>query len=146
MGGHVRMTDDDIVQAVSFVSTYVVHNTNLELRGVFPAHDGILFAFIVAKSLLSYDDARLCLMLFRVEEDLVPRVISLLLWYGFLGVRDEDHEAQYIYNKGYNNKLYESYVSSRIEQGAALVINHAFWDGIRSEEHTTELQSIMRIS
>src|SRR3546814_6259987 len=90
-------------------------------------------------------------MLFRVEEDLVPRVISLLLWYGFLGVRDEDHEAQYIYNKGYNNKLYEAYVSSRIEQGAALVINPAFWDGLdiekaRSEEHTSELQSLMRIS
>src|SRR3546814_11640046 len=91
-------------------------------------------SFIGAKSLLSYDDARLCLMLFRVEEDLVPRVISLLLWYGFLGVRDEDHEAQYIYNKGYNNKLYEAYVSSRIEQGAALVINPAFWDGLDIEK------------
>src|SRR3546814_1288745 len=108
---HEKITDDDIDQAVSFFSTDVVQDTNLELRDVFPAHDGILYAFIGAKSLLSYDDARLCLMLFRVEEDLVPRVISLLLWYGFLGVRDEDHEAQY-----------------------------------RSEEHTSELQSLMRIS
>src|SRR3546814_584783 len=131
---HEKITDDDIDQAVSFFSTDVVQDTNLELRDVFPAHDGILYAFIGAKSLLSYDDARLCLMLFRVEEDLVPRVISLLLWYGFLGVRDEDHEAQYIYNKGYNNKLYEAYVSSRIEQGAALVINPAFWDGLDIEK------------
>src|SRR3546814_18415716 len=71
---HEKITDDDIDQAVSFFSTDVVQDTNLELRDVFPAHDGILYAFIGAKSLLSYDDARLCLMLFLVEEDLVPRV------------------------------------------------------------------------
>src|SRR3546814_1709258 len=65
---HEKITDDDIDQAVSFFSTDVVQDTNLELRDVFPAHDGILYAFIGAKSLLSYDDARLCLMLFRVEE------------------------------------------------------------------------------
>src|SRR3546814_4954444 len=51
---HEKITDDDIDQAVSFFSTDVVQDTNLELRDVFPAHDGILYAFIGAKSLLTY--------------------------------------------------------------------------------------------
>jgi hypothetical protein len=127
---HEKISDDDVDQAVSIFSADVVQDTNLELRDVFPAHDGLLYAFIGSHSALSYDDVKLCLMLYKVEEDQIPEVIRLLLWYGFLGVRDENHEPQYIYNKSYNKKLFEAYFKSRIEQGSAMVINPAFWDGL----------------
>ena len=127
---HEKITEDDIDQAVSFFSTDVVQDTNLELRDVFPAHDGLLYAFIGSPSTLSYDDAKLNLMLFKVDEEHIPDIIQLLLWYAFLGVRDERHDSQYIYNKGYNKKLYEAYAKARVEQGGALVINPAFWDGL----------------
>jgi hypothetical protein len=130
---HEKISEDDIDRAVEFFSTDVVQDTNLELRDVFPAHDGLLYAFISAKSVVSYDDVRLCLMLFKVEEDQVSEIIRLLFWYGFLGVRDEHHEAHYIYNRGYNKKLFEAYCTARIDQGAALVINPAFWDGLGIE-------------
>lgn len=125
-----KMTEDDIDKAVEFFSTDVVQDTNLELRDVFPSHDGILYAFIGAKSSLAIDDVKLILMLFNIEDSLISRVISLLLWYGFLGVQDEERESQYIYNRGYNNKLFEAYVHARIDLGAPLVINPAFWDGL----------------
>ena len=127
---HEKIGEDDIDQAVSVFSTEVVQDTNLELRDVFPAHDGLLYAFIGSPSTLSSDDVKLCLMLYKVEEDQVPEIVQLLLWYGFLGVRDEHHESQYIYNKGYNKKLFEAYFKARVEQGGALVINPAFWDGL----------------
>jgi Cdc6-like AAA superfamily ATPase len=131
---HEKITEDDIDKAVAFFSTDVVQDTNLELRDVFPAHDGLLYAFIGAKSTLSLDDAKLILMLYKIDDSLIPSIVNLLLWYGFLGVQDDDHEAQYIYNRGYNNKLFEAYVNSRIEHGAALVINPAFWDGLDIEK------------
>lgn len=130
---HEKITDDDIKKAVSFFSTDIVQDTNLEFRDIFPEYDGILYAFIGSKCFLSLDDVRLCLMLFKVDETHIPNVIKLLLWYAFLGVRDEHYENQYIYSKGYNIKSFEAYVNSRLSQGAALVINPAFWDGLALE-------------
>lgn len=127
---HERISEDDIDLAVSLFSTDVVQDTNLELRDVFPSYDGLLYAFIDASSVLSYDDVKLCLMVYGVEESSVPAVIGLLLWYGFVGVQDETHEPQYIYTKGYNKKLFDAYFKSHMERGAALVINPAFWDGL----------------
>lgn len=131
---HEKITEDDIDKAVEFFSTDVVQDTNLELRDVFPAHDGLLYAFIGARSALSYEDVKLCLMMYGVEESQVDEVVRLLLWYAFLGVRDEHHEPQYIYNKGYNKKLFEAYFKTRQEQGAALVVNPAFWSGLGIEK------------
>ena len=125
-----KITEDDIDKAVAFFSTDVVQDTNLELRDIYPAYDGLLYAFIGAKSLLSLEDAKLLLMLYQVEEAAVESIISLLMWYGFLGVQDEEHEHQYIYNRSYNNKLFEAYARSRLAAGAALTVNPAFWDGL----------------
>jgi hypothetical protein len=127
---HEKISEDDIDQAVSIFSTDVVQDTNLELRDVFPDHEGLLYAFIGSSSVMSYEDAKLILLIHKLEEDQIPGVIDLLLWYGVLGVRDEQHDSQYIYNKGYNKRLYEAYVKSRLDQGGVLVINPAFWDGL----------------
>lgn len=130
---HEKITEDDIDKAVEFFSSDVVQDTNLELRDIYPAHDGLLYAFIEAPSIISLEDARLRILMFGVEEEQIGQVVSLLLWYGFFGVRDERHEAHYIYNKAYNKKLFEAYVKSRTEAGAPLVIHPAFWDGLTIE-------------
>lgn len=130
---HEKITEDDIDKAVEFFSSDVVQDTNLELRDIFPAHDGLLYAFIEAPSVISTDDAKDRILLFGVDEGQVDQVIHLLLWYGFFGIRDERHEAHYIYNKAYNKKLFEAYVKSRTEAGAPLVIHPAFWDGLTIE-------------
>ena len=131
---HEKINDEDIKKAVSFFSSDIVQDTNLEFRDVFYEYDGILYAFIGAKSLLSLDDIRLCLMLFKVNDSHIENVIKLLLWYAFLGIQDEHYESQYIYSKSYNIKTFEAYVNSRLNQGAALVINPAFWDGLALEK------------
>lgn len=127
---HEKITDDDIKKAVSFFSSDIVQDTNLELRDVFPLYDGILYAFIGARRSLAHDDVRLTLMMFKVDEADLDRLIRLLLWYGFLGVHDEQYEAQYIFSKNYNLRIFEAYVRTRLEQGAAIAINPAFWDGL----------------
>ena len=127
---HEKISEEDIDHAVRIFSTDVVQDTNLELRDVFPDHDGLLYAFIGSHAAISYEDAKLVLLIHKVDEEQISLVIDLLLWYGVLGIRDEHHDAQYIYNKGYNKKLYGAYVKSRLDQGAALVLNPAFWDGL----------------
>ncbi|WP_337054679.1 hypothetical protein [Pseudoxanthomonas sp. USHLN014] len=130
---HEKITEEDIDKAIEYFSSDVVQDTNLELRDIYPAHDGLLYAFIEAPSVISLEDARLRILMFGVEESQISQVISLLFWYGFFGVRDEKHEVHYIYNKAYNKKLYEAYVKSRTEAGAPLVIHPAFWDGLTIE-------------
>ena len=127
---HDRILEEDIDKAVEFFSTDVVEDTNLELRDVFPTHDGLLYAFIGARSTLAKNELDLILVSFNVEDALVGKIVTLLLWYGFLGVLDEDREPQFIYNRGYNNKLFEAYVNARLAQGALFAINAAFWDGL----------------
>lgn len=127
---HEKIAEEDIDHAVRIFSTDVVQDTNLELRDVFPDHEGLLYAFIGSHAAISYEDAKLVLLIHKVDEEQISTVIDLLLWYGVLGVRDENHDAQYIYNKGYNKKLYEAYVKSRLDEGAALVVNPSFWDGL----------------
>jgi len=127
---HEKISDEDIKKAVSYFSTDIVQDTNLELRDVFPKYDGILYAFIGQKSSISQDDVKLALMMFKVEEADLSDVIRLLLWFGVLGVKNEDYESQYIFDRNYNVRAFDEYVRMRLSAGSALVVNPAFWDGL----------------
>lgn len=127
---HEKILDTDIKKAVSYFSTDIIQDTNLELRDVFPKYDGLLYALIGQKSSLSIDDVKLALLEFDVAEEDLDNLIRLLTWFGVIGIRNQQYESQYIFDRNYNARAFEEYVKTRLDAGDALVINPAFWDGL----------------
>ena len=130
---HEKISDEDIKKAVSYFSTDIVQDTNLELRDIFPRYDGLLYAFIGQKASIASDDAKLALMEFGVDEKDWDSVIRLMIWFGVLGVRDQQYESQYIFDRNYNAKTFEEFVKVQVRAGRPLLINPAFWDGLGIE-------------
>jgi len=56
-----------------------------------------------------------------------------------LGIRDQQYESQYIFDRNYNAKTFEEFVKVQVRAGRPLLINPAFWDGlgIEASEHDT---------
>lgn len=127
--GHEKITEDDILKAESVFSTDLVQDTNLELRDVFPQHEGLLYAFIGAPAACAFEDVRVRLVLAKVDEKDVDRVIQLLQWYGVLGIRDEQQEPKYIYDKNYSLAVFEAFFRSR-QDASPVVIHPGFWQGL----------------
>lgn len=127
--GHEKITEDDILKAEAVFSTDLVQDTNLELRDVFPQYEGLLYAFIGSSAESSVEDVRVRLVLAKVDEKDVDRVIQLLQWYGVLGIRDEQQEPRYIYDKNYSLAVFEAFFKSR-QDASPVVIHPGFWRGL----------------
>lgn len=127
--GHEKISEDDILKAELVFSTDLVQDTNLELRDVFPQYDGLLYAFIGATSACSAEDVRVRLVLAKVDEKDVDRVMQLLQWYGVLGIRDEQFEPKYIYDKSYSLAIFEAFFKAR-QDASPVVIHPGFWRGL----------------
>lgn len=132
--GHEKITENDILKAESVFSTDLVQDTNLELRDVFPQYDGLLYAFIGAPSECSVDDIKVRLVLAKVDEKDVERVMQLLQWYGVVGIRDEQHEPRYIYDKNYSLAIFEAFFKAR-QDSSPVVIHPSFWRGLDMKVH-----------
>ncbi|MBJ6979451.1 hypothetical protein [Luteimonas sp. MC1895] len=131
---HEKITEDDILKAEAVFSTDLVQDTNLELRDVFPQYEGLLYAFIGSPWECSLEDLRVRLVVAKVEEKDVDRVIQLLQWYAVIGVRNEDFEPTYIYDKSYSLAIFEAYFRARHENGG-VVIHPGFRRGLDLKAH-----------
>jgi hypothetical protein len=69
------------------------------------------------------------LVLARVDEKDLDRVMQLLQWYGVLGVRDEQQEPKYIYDKNYSLAVFEAFFRSRLD-ASPVVFHPGFWRGL----------------
>jgi hypothetical protein len=95
--GHDKVTQDDILQAEKTYSDDLLVDITLEMRDVAPDYADIPYAFIGCAGTIAEKDVRQRLAEVNVKADGLEEVISLLLWFGFLGIRVGTDEERYSY-------------------------------------------------
>lgn len=95
--GHDKVTQDDILQAEKTYSEDLLVDVTLELRDVAPDYADIPYAFIGCTETLAEEEVRRRLGEVHVTANRLEDVISLLLWFGFLGIHAGTDEQRYSY-------------------------------------------------
>jgi hypothetical protein len=127
---HDKIEEQDIDKGVEAFSADLVMDIGLEMRDVLPAATEVLFAFSSRDQLLRDSEVQGLLKQHGVRESDIPKVIEILLWYGFLGVLREHSTVIYIFDCNYNMKLLNSFIAST--PGTAVFhVNDAFTKGLR---------------
>lgn len=102
------------------------------MRDVFPEAENVLYNFITSKSELTELELKELLKEENESEEIINRIIDLLLWHGFLGVRINNNETKYIYNLNYNMKLLKGLIL-KFKSSVLYVINPSFWPSLMIE-------------
>ena len=127
---HERIEDEDIDKGVEAFSADLVTDIGYEMRDVLPTAADVLFAFASCDQVLRDSEVRELLQKHGIADGEIPKVIDILLWYGFLGVVREHSAVIYIFDCNYNMKLLKSFIPAGLG-GAVFQVNDAFTKGLR---------------
>lgn len=126
---HEIIEGSDIEKGISAYSADLLRDIGYELRDVSEETDGVLYAFIASPPDLSEAEVIDKLIQSGLEKDRATRVMDLLLWYGFLGIRINSDDPKFIYDFSYNKALMDG-VKRNSTQNISMVINQAFWPAL----------------
>ncbi|MFC1956543.1 P-loop ATPase, Sll1717 family [Chloroflexota bacterium] len=102
---HEKVTQDDILKAEDSFSEDLLVDVNLELQDVSSDYIDIPYAFIGSKVVLSKNEVEERLLDIKIPPDKVDNVISLLLWFGFLGIYVNADDERYSYQFQHDVKI-----------------------------------------
>jgi hypothetical protein len=128
--GHARIEVKDIKQGEATYSSDMVANVGFEIRDVFPAAIDFLYEFIGANAHVTLEQLNGFFESGKIPEDQRPKLLDLLLWYGFFGIVREEGEIAYIYSVKYDIKRLKALVKKQQENIVLYYINPAFWAGL----------------
>lgn len=101
--GHTQILADDILQAEAGYSQDLLLALAFEIEDTNRAASDVLWGFEYAPKTLDAEEVAMRLATSGIGASEHQAIIDLLLWYGFLGVRDlSSHEDQYSFEIRYN--------------------------------------------
>jgi len=122
---HKIIEGEDIEKGIKSYSTDLLTDISYEIRDVLPEGEDILYAFIDSECEMNETNLR-ALLFGELEDDtLLDKIIDLLLWHGFLGIRSTMKDTVYIYNLQYNMKLLKGLIQ-KYKDDTIYVINPSF--------------------
>lgn len=120
-------------------SADIGNEIGLEIRDVLPEAEDILYYFIGAPAILKLGKVREYLKELPVSPENENRMIEILLWFGFLGVRiniEINGDATYIYDVYYDMKKLKRLAQDLENDDLGLAIHRAFWPFLGIENAT----------
>jgi hypothetical protein len=118
--GHEKIMDEDIKQAEIGYSEDMLLNLSFEIDDTWPQFSEVVYAFHGAGRVLPREEVEERLQQADIPKEDIARVIELLLWYGFLGVRmNTTNENQFSFEVRYNLRRLEHAIE--IDQGVFTV-------------------------
>jgi hypothetical protein len=111
------------------MSLYLVSDFGYEMRDIAGTPEDIFYAFIGKSNLLTSSELDGILDPLKTKLD-VPKIIDLLLWYGFLGIVGASDEPIFIYDRAYDFRRLEAERNSQ-GQETLYAVNEAFLRGLR---------------
>jgi hypothetical protein len=101
--GHARVEETDVRQAEASYSEDMLYGLVLEVEDTHADLADALYAFHGAGPFLSEEQVREVLGRSGVQSDALEESIELLLWFGFLGIQDDEtHEERYSHDVRFN--------------------------------------------
>jgi hypothetical protein len=127
-----KITDEDIKKACSMYSADIGNEIGLEIRDVFPEAEDILYYFIGAPANITLKQVREYLNQSPVPSQSHNRLIEILLWFGFLGIRvrkdrETGVEDTFIYDVYYDMKKLKRLGDNFQDEKTEFRIHLAFW-------------------
>ncbi|MEG9502827.1 MAG: hypothetical protein MIN69_13380 [Methylorubrum extorquens] len=126
--GHSAVEEEDVEAAVEQHATYLVSDFGFEVRDVSGISEQVFYSFLGADKFLT--SGQVAEIIDTIRGD-IPNgeVLSLLLWYGFLGINTDPGGAVYIYNRAYDIRRLEA-ERDKIGSNVRYVVNPAFLHGL----------------
>ena len=101
--GHDRVKQEDVRKAEVSFSEQLLTGISFEIQDVFPTVSDPLYAFWRCPSEMQKGEIKQLLLQKGFEEHELEKVLKLLLWFGFLGIKNRtDEEACFCYQFRYN--------------------------------------------
>jgi hypothetical protein len=129
---HKKIEEEDIEKGLGSFSVDVLTDISYEIRDVFKEAENIMYSFLTCKVDLSHEEIRGIIAESEISKDLIEKVIDILLWYGFLGLRLKNQDVKYIFNLNYNMQLLKGLIRKNIDN-FTYSINPAFWPSLMIE-------------
>ena len=128
--GHERVQPEDIKKGIAAYATDLISEVALEIRDVFPQAEDILYAFVGCPRTVSHSDFLARLRSAGIDDESLPKVQDLLLWFGFVGLDRTDAFTKYIFTYNYDMKRFRAALKAIPEPNRCYQINEAFWAGL----------------
>jgi hypothetical protein len=142
---HLRIEANDFADAFRSFSIQLIDNISLEMRDIEPKLENLLYEFIDREPSFSRATLRAiirrCIKDNNVEES-EQEIVDLLLWFGFLGVRDANGEAKFIFDVAYNMNMISA-LSKKSNTANHYLIHPAFRPGLSISEPALNPQARM---
>lgn len=127
--GHQQIQVEDIKKGEEAYSSELVASFGLEIQDVYPKARDILYDFIGLSARIGETQIDKVFSALSIDQDDRPKLLELLLWYGFLGVIRPNSEVSYIYDVRYDLKHLKALLRSA-DGVQRYCINPAFWAGL----------------
>jgi hypothetical protein len=119
--GHDRVHQEDILKGEAIYSEDILLSIVFELREVFPNVPNPLYVFLGCPSHMSRDEVLSLLKKAGYAEQNLESTLKLLVWFGFLGVQENDNEKpHYAYQVRHNIEK----VFAPMQQGGGYFVLH----------------------
>lgn len=127
--GHTSVSKEDVEEGMNQMSLYLVSDFAYELRDIAGTPENIFYRFIGKPSVLSFLQLQEILADFTSEIQ-VNEMVDLLLWYGFLGINQENRQSIFIYDRAYDFRRIEA-EREQVQGELKYAVNPAFLRGLR---------------
>lgn len=126
---HEIIISTDIDKGLVAYSSDLLRDVGYELRDVAAESENILYAFVASPPELNEEGVMQKIRGVAIDEDVSSKIFSLLMWYGFLGIRVNSDDPKFIYDFSYNKLLMDG-VKKSAQGSCLIVINQAFWPAL----------------
>lgn len=129
--GSGRIEEDDIAKGIELFSHDLILEASQELRDMMPNARDAIYSFIGGTRCYTSDQLRTRLREgTEIEsEDSITDVVRFLLYFGFVGVRNDGEDATFIYDVHYNMKLMEGRIKLA-GNGLEYCLHPGFWPAL----------------
>jgi hypothetical protein len=128
--GHDVVTSEDVSNALDAYSRDLVTEINREISDVFPRATKLLYDFAAENADVSHEDLIVLAELRQFDQATTEQLIDLLLYYGFLGLPEDNGGCTYIYDTQYDMEILKALVRKR-GKTPVYRIHSAFWPALR---------------
>lgn len=131
---HSKIETEDVAKGMNAFSSDLVVDIGYEIRDVLPEAENVLYAFIDEPQTMPARVLNSLLERGGLDIKKIPDIITILLWYGVLGVKRMDGGVTYIYNVNYDMPILKGIIRKLQEEGLVYVVNPAFVPGLQIRE------------
>jgi hypothetical protein len=131
-----HIDEESIHNGLAEFSNDIVVEADREISDVEPRAKGVIYAFMKEPSEMYGDELRSVIsagLRRDVFDEVIDNIIDFLLYFGFIGIRSAEEEAEFIYDFHYNVQAMQA-ARSKAGDNCIYCIHPAFWPALKMRQ------------